>query len=456
MRRRHVGHTLAILAATAAVLVRSDARRPAAAVDTGASTLKPWNVLLVTLDTTRADRLGAYGYETAQTPTLDRLAREGVVFERAESVAPLTLPAHYSLMTARLPFEHGVRDNGTSIPSTGVTIAELLRDRGYQTAAFVASFVLDRQWGLDRGFDVYDGPPAAARQPVRADLRRGADAVVDRALEWIQTSPNPFFVWTHFYDAHAPYDGGEAAARGYAGYDGAISFVDAELDRLIAGLADVGLLDRTVVVVVGDHGESLGEHGERTHGLFIYESVTRVPLIIRAPGLAGGRRVREAASSIDVFPTILHLLNVGAPAGLTGRPLLTGSSDPPPLTYSETMYPTHFGWSGLEAVSDGRFKFIAAPTPELYDLDVDPHERRNLYHQRRTLAAALRRALADLQSGAVIGSPAAPIAADDAAARLASLGYASGRPVDPGRAGSLPDPKDKLALYHLITNGGLR
>lgn len=419
-----------------------------------------WNVLVLTLDTTRADRLGAYGFVGADTPHIDRLAREGVLFEQAESVAPLTLPAHCSLFTGRFPFQHGVRDNGSPLNSTERTLAQVLKAEGVRTAAFAAAYVLDARWGLARGFEQYDGifKPRRDDGRQREDVRRPADEVVDHALAWLDTvSGSRFFAWLHFYDADAPYESPDGHANRAPGYQGAISFVDSQVGRVLAFLDARHLRERTLVVLVGDHGESLGEHGERTHGLFVYEGVTRVPLIIRAPSpRMRGRRVTDVVRSVDVMPTVLGLLGIPILASITGTtlvPRMTGATHEAELeTYSETMYPRdHFGWSELRALRAGRFKLIAAPRPELYDLDTDPGEEHNLYQSRPALAATLAGRLRAREQHAQERAPSDRAIDPDARARLAAVGYVGGSS-DIGRPGTeLPDPKDNIGLYQLIT-----
>jgi arylsulfatase A-like enzyme len=419
----------------------------------------PWNVVFITLDTTRADRLGAYGFADAGTPTLDRLAREGVLFEQAETAAPLTLPAHCSLFTGRYPFQHGVHENGVPLPPVEQTLAQVLQARGYETAAFTASFVLDARWGLSRGFEHYSGVPAPADPDAPRHNRRPANEVVDQALAWLQTAAgSPFFVWLHLYDAHAPYDVDRAAHP--SGYQPAIAFMDAQIDRVIAFLDSRHLRDRTVIIVVGDHGESLGDHGEQTHGLFIYESVMRVPLIVDAP-MAGarGRRVSDSVRTVDVLPTLLDIVHVPAPssvAGVTLVPRMKGRGRAPSLdAYSETMFPRdRFGWSELRAIRSGRFKAIAAPRPELYDLARDPSETENIIDAHPAvvdpLLAKLRALTADARADAGPG-----LSDRDAVERLSALGYVgAGRAAAP--TAELADPKDKLALYLLITSDRTR
>jgi arylsulfatase A-like enzyme len=420
---------------------------------------RPRNVLILTLDTTRADRLGAYGFPDANTPNLDTLAKEGVVFEQVETAAPLTLPAHATLLTGRFPFQHGVRDNGMTLGPSETTLAQVLQARGFRTGAFVAAYVLDARWGLARGFDAYDGHFSPRRNLSTLkleDVRRPADEVVTRSLDWLGgVGDSSFFGWIHFYDAHAPYDPIDRPAERLPGYQGAISFIDSQIGRLRAFLDARQLTDRTLLVVVGDHGESLGAHGERTHGLFVYEAVMRVPLIVRAPAhRLRGRRVRDVVRTVDLMPTVLDLLGIHAPQSLAGTSLvsrMSGSRSEQEIeTYSETMYPRyHFGWSDLYAIRAGRFKLIAAPHPELYDLELDPEEAHNLYQRRPELAIRLSQRLHARETGGH-GEAGRAATDHDARARVSSLGYVSGSTLGE-ELGPLADPKDRLAVYEQIT-----
>src|SRR5262249_20884537 len=323
----------------------------------------------MTLDTVRADRLGAYGYPGAEPPALDRLAREGLRFDQAVSAAPLTLPSHATLFSGLTPPHHGLRNNGAGrFPDDRATLATLLSARGYATGAFVGSFVLDHRFGLARGFDVYDDEiDRDPNAPGSWEAERSGSQVADRALAWLEkaagTDGRPFFAWVHFYDAHAPY----APPEPYAGrhrdalYDGEVAFVDAQVARLLEYLDRRGLAGSTVVVAAADHGEALGEHGELTHGLLLYEPTLRVPLLVRAPGLPAGRAIRPPVGLADVAPTLAGLLGASlssAPAGkpapaLDGRDLsaaLAAGTEPPEGDlYAETEYPRTFGWSGLTA-----------------------------------------------------------------------------------------------------------
>ena len=429
------------------------------------------NLLVITLDTTRADRLGAYGYQNAGTPNLDALARDGVLFEHASTSAPLTLPAHSTLFTGRFPPAHGVRDNGGYFLSDSEeTLAEMLKGRGYATGGFIAAYVLDSKWGISQGFDTYFDDFDLSKYKVfsMGAIQRPGNEVVDRALPWIdQHRGSRFFAWIHLYDAHTPYNPPEPFASRYPNdrYQGEVSFSDAQVGRVIDFLRERGLMDRTVIVVMGDHGESLNDHGEATHGFFIYESVMHVPLIVRAPFSAMlHRRVEEPVRSVDVTPTVLDLLGVPKPAvvmdGQSITPLMTGARNEMGLeAYAEAVYPLHhFGWSDLRALRQGRYKLIAAPRPELYDLQTDPFERTNVFGERRALGDRMLGRLAEMEKH--FEASAAPkseaVEVDpDARARLAALGYVGSFVAtvgaDKSRAG-LADPKDKVHLFNLITH----
>jgi choline-sulfatase len=400
-RRR--AHTLAAVLAVAAAAaggwqwvetrpVRSPGGQELGRLATGR--VDQLNLLLITLDTTRADRIGAYGFKAVETPAIDRLAREGVLFERAISPAPLTLPAHSSIFTSKFPPRHGVRDNGGFfLDAAETTLAERLESRGFRTGGFVGAYVLDSKWGVDQGFETYfdDFDLTKYQSLSLGSVDRPANEVADRALQWLDTvAGSRFFGWVHFYDAHSTYAPPEPFKTRYANrpYAGEIAFVDSQVARLLGWLEQHDLLDRTVVVVIGDHGESLGEHGESTHGFFVYEGVARVPFIIRAPYDAmHGRRVSDVVRSVDVMPTVLDLLGVRADDRHDGEslvPLMTGARTELGLeAYSEAVYPQfHFGWSQLTALHSGRFKYIAAPRPELYDLQEDPRSAYRFFSSR--------------------------------------------------------------------------
>jgi choline-sulfatase len=425
------------------------------------------NLLIVTLDTTRADRIHAYGFDGIETPHLDRLAREGVLFEHAVSPAPLTLPAHSSIFTGTFPPAHGVRDNGGFfLDERQTTLAERLQARGFTTGGFVGAYVLDHKWGIAQGFQTYfdDFDLSKYQSLSLGSVDRPGNEVADRALAWLGgVASKRFFGWVHFYDAHSPYDPPEPFKSRYAGhpYVGEIAFVDSQVGRLLDYLDAHHLADRTVVVVMGDHGESLGEHGEGTHGFFVYQATMHVPLLIRTPYDAMmGRRVADTVRSIDILPTTLELLGLKSSEHLEGTsivPLMTGAKKELGLAaYSEAIYPRfHFGWSDLRALTSGRYKYVAAPRPELYDLQQDPGELHNLYPERQALGDRMNQELVALERrmATTAAAPKAAVEVDpDARARLAALGYVGTfvTALAPDRVG-LADPKDKIQLFNLMT-----
>ncbi len=404
------------------------------------------SVVLITLDTTRADHLGPYGADGA-TPTLSALAGDGIVFDRAVATAPVTAPAHASLLTGLYPVRHGVHDNSIHhLPDDIVTLAERLAADGARTAAFVSTVILDHRYGLDQGFALYndDIRGATTRTDRRMTVERPADATTDRALAWLDglDDRSRFFLWVHYYDPHIPYSPPAPWAGRFPDrpYDGEIAFMDAEIGRLLAHprLA----VDRTLVVAVGDHGEGLGEHGERTHGLLVYDSTLRVPLIVRIPGGPAGRRVAAPVSQVDVVPTVVELLglepdpDVGDLDGVSLVPLIRGvepATDRP--VFSESQVPFFaYGWAKLRAVRRGGLKLIDAPTPELYDLDHDPGELDNLAPARPADAGRLDAEIAAWATGAE--RPGSTVAVDaETSGALRALGYVAGEVGRPDGAG---------------------
>ena len=412
----------------------------------------PMSVVVITLDTTRADRLSVYGFNHAPMPGLERLAREGVVFDRATAVAPLTLPAHCSVFTGLFPPAHGVRDNADgALSQQQTTLAEILKSRGFQTAAFVGSTVLDSDRGLAQGFDYYSTVPRGGSSAHSfSAAQRPADAVMNDALQWIEAhDEQSFFAWVHLYDAHRPYEAPEPfRSRFLDPYVAEIAFADAQITRLLTALNDRHVLDRTIVVVVGDHGESLGEHGERDHGIFVYEASMQVPLIVRAPGLTA-RRVDALVSQVDVLPTLLDLLRIPAPPGIDGVTLVPASRGAMMAErelYAESMYPSRFGWSPLRMVRDARLKYIDAPRPELYDLETDPFELHDIASQRPNVVAGMRARLAGFAAEKPSGLPGNQ-PSEEAVRALASLGYSSGHTAVP--ASSALDAKDFIRAFSL-------
>lgn len=418
-----------------------------------------YNVVLITLDTLRADHLGCYGYAGVQTPELDSLAGEGVRFADAVAANPMTLPSHCTILTGAYAPRHGVRDNGTfRLAAKHETLAERLKAEGYTTAAFIASFVLDKRYGLDQGFDVYDDE--VKRNSLAPGMRppvpeRPANAVVDSALGWLKeyraTDPGrPFFIWVHLYDPHTPYLPPEPFRTRYASnpYDGEIAFTDSQVGRLIDHLGELGLLDKTLIVAVGDHGEGLGDHGENTHSLLIYGSTMRVPMIVWGPpvipqGLVVDDRV---VGTVDVMPTILDLLGLDPPAG-DGISLLRTPVASDRFLYMETLSPElNQGWSPLFALRRHRDKFIEAPTPEYYDLAADPGELNNLVAERFVAADELSERLTALISSFPPADEGTALTPDEETLRkLKALGYLGGKKSSPD--GRRLDPKDMLARW---------
>jgi arylsulfatase A-like enzyme/predicted Zn-dependent protease len=439
-------------------------RSPEARVRLGFGSGRPTNLLLISIDTLRADHLGCYGYAAAQTPRLDALAARGLRFEQAATVAPLTLPAHSSLMTGTFLARHGVRDNGGFyLADEQTTLAETLRQKGYRTGGFVGAFVLDARWGIAQGFDRYFDDFDLSKYEGRGmdAVQRRGDEVVAKALEWLgQERRKPFFAWIHLYDPHTPYDAPDEYASRFpatpsGAYDAEIAWTDTLVGRLLDALDADGRLGRTLVAVVGDHGESLGEHREPTHGFFVYEATLRIPLLISGGGLPA-QAVADQVRIVDVMPTVLDLLGVPIPPAVQGRslvPLSRGERLELPAL-AETWYPRfHYGWSDLASLREGRYKLIRAPRPELYDLVSDPGEERDLAPSEPGRAEAMERALAALQSRVgSAGLPRAPQRVDpEAEERLEALGYVSGA-VSPKHLEDRPrgDPKDKIDLYNLL------
>jgi arylsulfatase A-like enzyme/cytochrome c-type biogenesis protein CcmH/NrfG len=432
------------------------------------------NVVLITLDTTRADHLGCYGDTDARTPTLDALARGGVLFTQAATVAPLTQPAHSSIMTGLYPTYHGVRVNGsTALGQAQTTLAEALSQRGYRTGAFIGAFVLDGRWGLNQGFDVYDDKfdMKKFKHLDLAGVQRPANEVMDAALTWLgDRADRPFLAWIHLYDPHSPYEPPEPflsdfGSRGPAAlYDGEIAFVDSQVARLVSWLKSTGLDQRTVLVVVGDHGEGLTSHGEGTHGYFVYDYALHVPFIVDAPfDELRGVRIESQVTLVDVFPTVLALAGVDATFRVHGRSLVPLMLHPAPeedaYAYSEAMTANlQFGWGELRSLRSARYKFIESPRPELYDLVADPGEETNVYKQHGTVAREMAERLHRLVSETSRDAPT-PEAANldkETAERLAALGYvgapAAARKTDASEPAA--DPKDRLAVYTAVLRAG--
>jgi choline-sulfatase len=440
----------------------------------------PPNVILITIDTVRADHLGCYGYSNIQTPTLDALAHEGVLFEHAISQVPLTWPSHTAILTGTYPFQNGVQDfTGQPLDPQFRSVAQAFKKNGYATGAVVSAYVLDRVWGLARGFDFYDDAfaPETFQQKDLGLVDRKAEPSVTHAIQWLKTSrqqgtrPRPFFLWLHLYDPHSPYDPPEPYGTKYRDhpYDGEIAYADHELGRLVTWLKRNQLYDRTLIVAVSDHGESLGEHGENEHGFFIYNSTVRIPLIVKPPAGSGFRpeHVSAPVETVAVAPTLLRLagLKDDIQKQFTAPPLLEqakpGEVKLGPKTendqtaYSEAFYTFNsFGWSPLHSLETARYHYIDAPRPELYNLSSDPDEKNNLAPQQTATVAVLKEKLQALlrRNPFTPSSDKSAGVTPDAAEKLRALGYvAYHAPISPDAiAAGLPDPKDKLEEFNTI------
>ena len=410
------------------------------------------NVLLISVDTLRQDHVGCYGYSIVKTPNIDRLAEEGFTFDDAIASVPLTLPSHSSALTGLYPISHGVRDNVKfRLALEFETLAEVLREHGYATGGVVASFVLDSRYGMDQGFDFYDDDMTGGSQASSFHFpERPADAVTETAIQWLEGVKTPFFAFVHYYDPHMPY---EPPARFLAScmdrpYDGEIEFTDVEIGKLLTYLEERDLIENTLIIFMSDHGEGLGDHDEQTHGVLVYESTIRVPLIIRLPeasDLAGDSgvptRVPDSVRLVDIYPTVLDLLGIEAPEAVDGRslvPLITGGNLPPEEGYFESLYPYFsFRWSQLRGVRIGPWKYILSPGEELFNLNDDPGELRNLIDVEAETAEQMRVALARMLDREAAPSEAAAVTiTPEEVRKLRALGYIAGGATD------LPEPMD--------------
>lgn len=467
-------------AATALVLLLRPPARGDSSSRTSADRRNAAPIILISVDTLRADHLGLYGYKGLATTHIDRIGAGGTVFFQANSQVPLTLPSHVSLLTSTYPFVNGIEDNGLQLAPNAVTLAGVLKSHGYKTAAFVGGFVLDRRFGLDQGFDTYDAPsnphPKPGEDP--GDIKRFAESVTQAATRWLeQNADQPFFLFVHLYDLHTPYTlPSSERGRGFS-YDAQLGYVDDVLGRFWDVLEQRGIVKKALVVFTADHGESLHEHGESTHGYFVYQSTLRVPLIIHWPEQSSSfpSRIDEPVSLLDVAPTLLQVAGFERPAEFQGRGLLNLIGAPvtsaqkasaPEEIYSESLYAhTHLGTSGLQSLRMGRYKYIKAPHPELYDLLQDPAETQNLYDSQKLKALGLRARLESLRAPYLSGhAPAKSVAHPEATERLRSLGYLAGTsPRESSSSDSGVDPKERIGDYEqyghaiaLATAGHLR
>lgn len=415
-------------------------------------------VVLISIDTLRADRLPVYGYRGVQTPALNAFARDSVVYDNAIAPAPLTLPSHVSVMTGLLPFQHGVRDNlGFRLAKTHGTLASFLHSKGYRTGGAVSSIVLDRSTGIAEGFDFYeDGVEARSSGEAVGHVQRPGSET-RRLLEgWIRGETRerpgtPFFAFLHIYEPHSPYEPPEPFASRYRdAYDGEIAAADSIVGEFLEFLKSERLYARSLVILFSDHGEGLGEHGEDEHGIFLYREAIRVPLFVKLPGRnAALGRVTQAVGLADLFPTVVSAVGGKVPTGLAGLPLWGPGSPKPPeerRIYSETLYPRfHFGWSDLASLNDERFHYIEAPRPELYDWRSDPQEKRNLAASLPPAFRSMRAALA-----AMSRPLQAPGASDpETVKKLASLGYIGATSAGVNEK-DLPDPKEGIGTIRRL------
>jgi choline-sulfatase len=415
-------------------------------------------VILISIDTLRADHLSAYGYKRIATPNLDSFAERGTLFTDAQCQIPLTLPSHNSLLTSTYPFENRIEENGERVSGGAVTLATVLRAHGYQTAAFIGSVFLEKQMGLDQGFDFYDSPfsfeafsrisgslfyGGSARNSYGVRDRRDGALVMRGANQWLAANRGkPAFLFLHFFDLHEPHD-----VPGVAGYDAKLEYLDRLLGAFKQSLVRNGWWDRSLVVLFSDHGESLGEHGEQTHGYFVYQSTAWVPLIFHWPAAEVARqaRVTNPVGLIDVAPAILDFLHIPAPPSFEGRTLWNDDSQR--AVFTESVYGHDaFGWAALRSLRVGPLKFIDAPKPELYDLAKDPKELNNLFAKSPAEASPLRRRLESLLARYAPKTKAANAVSPDTKAALKSLGYLS---AGPGNVMSGADPKDRLPQFQL-------
>ena len=427
------------------------------------------NIVLVTIDTLRSDRISSYGSDRVDTPNIDSFASDGVLFSNAASTVPFTLPAHSSILTGLYPPGHGVRENVGYTLDPGIpTLAEVLSDEGWATAGFVSAFVLDSRWGIGRGFDHYfdDFDLSDFETANLSSVQRPGDQTIAEAVRWLDDRPmdTPFFLWLHLYDPHDPYTPPEPFKSRYPShpYDGEVAYTDSLIGDFRTALEERGLLSTSLVILTADHGEGLGDHGETSHGFFVYDSTIHVSMIVRPPADAvAGRIVDSAVSHVDLFPTILDAVGLNAPKAVHGQsllPLISGEEGSTGRSvYSESLYPLlHYGWAPLRAVRTGSLKLIDAPRAEIFDIAVDPSETRDLSTREPALVATLQDQLTELRAAIeteVRTGSAAPELDAETLSQLQALGYAAGQGgVSLEEEGDIPraDPKDKIGLHRTI------
>jgi choline-sulfatase len=445
----------------------SSATQPATAntaatqpVEEAPQKLLPLNVVLITLDTVRADHLHCYGNQKIQTPAIDDLAKHGVLFEKAVTQTPLTDPSHASIMTGLNPNVHHVRDTGGfALQPSSITLATILRDHGWNTGAFVSASVLKKSFGLNQGFSTYDDqmPRATGEVGYLRAASRPANITVDHAVKWVDTqSSKPFFLWVHLYDAHEPYTPPQEFRHQYPNdlYDAEIAFQDQQISRLLAAVKKKSTAGKTLIVLLADHGESLGDHGEFTHGIFLYDSTVRIPWIMTGPGVPTELRIHQQAREIDVLPTVLSLLGGHAGSAVQGTsvvPAFTGKPIPAIYSYEETLFPKiNMGWSELRGIHTAHWMYVHAPKPELYDLDQDPGELNNIIDAHPKEYRELDQQLKILSNAGVKDAVVAHQMDQQTMEQLKSLGYVggnSGENIDLNGHGA--DPKDRVDILKI-------
>jgi arylsulfatase A-like enzyme/Flp pilus assembly protein TadD len=424
------------------------------------------NVILITIDTLRADYLGCYGSRRVETPVIDGLAAAGSLFERAYCQVPMTPPSHASILTGTYPQTHGVRDFTSPGLRLGFpTLAGILKNAGYTTAAFVSAYVLDSVWGLNQGFDTYYDrfAPRDFQGVNPGTVQRRAGESVNLVLDWLKAAPRlPYFLWVHLYDPHHDYNPPEPFRTRYADdrYGGEVAYADRELGRLIAALKERGEFDTSLIILTSDHGEAFGEHEEAEHGFFVYDTTVRIPLIFKLPGSTrtGPARITSIVETVDIAPTVLQLTGASMDrkipmqgTGLLGA-MMGKPGSLPAFSYSETLYPRlNFGWSDLASYTEGRFKYIRAPRPELYDVESDPGEKENLFPRQQAVAGNLRQKLEMFRQRLGLPDPARTAAADPKRLEaLRSLGYVAVSVPVKNTASGLTDPKDRVRIFNRI------
>jgi arylsulfatase A-like enzyme len=425
-------------------------------------TRPPTPVILISIDTLRADHLSAYGYTRLHTPNIDSFAERGTLFTQADCQIPFTFPSHASMLTSTYPFENQVEENAVALPPGAVTLASVLHSHGYRTAAFIGTVFMEKQMGLDQGFEFYDAPfhydafspmsgsmflGATPGSPNAGKDRRDGALVIRSARQWLESyADQPLFAFVHLFDMHKPYD---------HGYDGQLAYVDKLIGVFKQSLQQLGLWDKALVVLVADHGESLGDHDESSHGYFIYESTLRVPLIVHWPAGSENHpaRVADSVGLIDVSPTILDFLRIPMPPSFEGLSLLDGR--PASAVYGESLHAhDSFGWAPLRSLRIGQFKYIEAPRPELYNLQTDPRELTNLYVKGSAKATDLHNQLMKLLARYAPKKPENRESSPGARALLTSLGYLAPGPRT-ALSGSGPDPKDRLPEFRMYEDAQL-